>query len=81
MSDIKEMKVDVELDARGLVCPMPLLKVKKALAGMESGALLRLYATDSGSLTDFPLFCQQTGHTLLFQEAFDGEFVWVFRRK
>ncbi|MDO5058079.1 MAG: sulfurtransferase TusA family protein [Lautropia sp.] len=68
--------VDVTVDARGLNCPLPILKAKKALAGMASGQVLRIEATDPGSKQDFSAFCRQTGNPLLAQ--IDEEAVSVF---
>jgi tRNA 2-thiouridine synthesizing protein A len=59
------MNIQRELDARGLNCPLPILRTKKMLAEMESGQVLRIVATDEGSLKDFPAFCRQTGNELL----------------
>jgi tRNA 2-thiouridine synthesizing protein A len=73
--------IDVELDVKGLNCPMPLLKSKKALAGMLPGQVLRVISTDKGSVSDMAAFCRQTGHELLEQSANPTEFVFVIRRK
>ena len=71
-----------ELDTRGLNCPLPILKAKKALAGMASGELLRVVSTDPGSVRDFQAFSRQTGNELVEQQANDdGEFVHVLRRR
>ena len=59
------MEFQSEVDARGLSCPLPILKAKKALANMESGDVLRVVTTDSGSVRDFQLFAKQTGNELL----------------
>jgi tRNA 2-thiouridine synthesizing protein A len=61
-----------EVDARGLDCPMPLLKAKRALNTLDSGQRLRVLATDSGSQRDFQVFAEQSGHTLLASEV-DGD--------
>ncbi|MEP5567054.1 MAG: sulfurtransferase TusA family protein [Halioglobus sp.] len=61
-----------EVDARGLDCPMPLLKAKRALNAMASGEQLRILATDSGSQRDFRVFAEQSGHSLLASEV-DGD--------
>lgn len=55
------MQIDKELDARGLNCPLPILKAKKALSDMQSGQTLRVVATDAGSVRDFQAFAKQTG--------------------
>ncbi len=75
------MQVDKELDARGLNCPLPILKAKKALAAMESGQLLKVLATDTGSLRDFQAFAKQTGNELVEQQALDNEFIHILRRR
>ncbi|HEX5277459.1 MAG TPA: sulfurtransferase TusA family protein [Fluviicoccus sp.] len=68
------------LDARGLRCPMPLLKLKQALHGLPPGAALTVLTTDPGSQRDFPAFLRQGGHTLVSQEAQDGEFRFEIRK-
>lgn len=73
--------IDVELDVKGLNCPMPLLKSKKALAGMLPGQVLRVVSTDKGSVSDMAAFCRQTGHELLEQTSEQTTFVFVIRRK
>ncbi|RUS68355.1 Sulfurtransferase TusA [Saezia sanguinis] len=75
------MKVDQELDARGLFCPLPILKAKKALATMSSGQLLRVVATDSSSLQDFQAFAKQTGNELVEQQQQGDECITVLRRR
>ena len=70
-----------ELDTRGLNCPLPILKAKKALNDLASGEILRVASTDGGSLRDFEVFCRQTGHTLLSQETQGDIFVHLLRRK
>ena len=71
-----------ELDTRGLNCPLPILKAKKALAEMASGELLRVVSTDPGSVRDFQAFSRQTGNELVEQIANDdAEFVHVLRRR
>ncbi|MEM8560893.1 MAG: sulfurtransferase TusA family protein [Pseudomonadota bacterium] len=62
----------LELDARGLVCPMPLLKAKRALNEMSSGQQLRVLSTDQGSVRDFKVFSEQSGHILLDSDEADG---------
>lgn len=75
------MNADLELDARGLNCPLPILKAKKALAGMASGQLLKVICTDSGSVRDFQAFAKQTGNELLQQDMTGPDFVtWLKRR-
>jgi tRNA 2-thiouridine synthesizing protein A len=75
------MQIDKELDARGLNCPLPILKAKRALADMASGQVLRVVATDAGSLRDFQAFAKQTGNELLEQQTVDKDFVHVMRRR
>jgi TusA-related sulfurtransferase len=73
---------DREVDARGLNCPLPILKAKKALADMDSGQVLKVRATDPGSLRDFQAFSRQTGNALLAQQTLDdGELVHLLRRR
>jgi TusA-related sulfurtransferase len=75
------MQIDIELDARGLNCPLPILKAKKALSGMLSGQTLRVVATDAGSVRDFQAFAKQTGNELLEQQTVGNEFFHVLRRR
>jgi tRNA 2-thiouridine synthesizing protein A len=70
-----------DLDARGLNCPLPILKAKKALADMETGQVLRIVATDTGSVRDFQAFAKQTGNALLAHTHINGEFTFLMRRK
>ena len=70
-----------ELDARGLNCPLPILKAKKALADMVSGEVLRVTATDPGSVRDFQAFAKQTGNELVEVADENREFVFFMRRK
>ncbi|MEY3794418.1 MAG: hypothetical protein RLZZ521_1747, partial [Pseudomonadota bacterium] len=66
---IKTMHIDLELDTRGLNCPLPILKAKKALATLQSGQSLLVRSTDPGSMRDFAAFAKQTGNELLSQET------------
>lgn len=75
------MEFHKELDARGLNCPLPILKTKKALAEMSSGQILRVLATDPGSVRDFQAFSKQTGNELLSQEEENKDFIFMMRRK
>ena len=75
------MNIDVELDTRGLNCPLPILKAKKALSGMESGQTLRVVATDSGSVRYFQAFARQTGNELLEQQTAGSDFIHVMKRR
>ena len=70
-----------ELDSRGLNCPLPILKAKKALAEMVSGELLRVVCTDPGSVRDFQAFARQTGNELAEQTTAGADFVHVLRRR
>ena len=71
---------DQELDARGLNCPLPILRAKKALNGMSSGQTLHIIATDPGSVKDFEAFAKQTGNELLESGENDGEFSFILRK-
>jgi len=75
------MQADKELDARGLNCPLPILKAKKALADMSSGQTLCVIATDSGSVRDFQAFAKQTGNELLEQKTVGGDFYSLLKRR
>ena len=75
------MHIDKELDARGLNCPLPILKAKKALADMASGELLQVVSTDPNSVRDFQAFAKQTGNELVEQLEWHNEFVHVLRRR
>lgn len=75
------MHIDKEIDTRGLNCPLPILKAKKALTDMHSGQLLKVVSTDNGSLRDFQAFSKQTGNELVEQQTVGGEFVHVLRRR
>ncbi len=70
----------IELDATGLECPMPLLKAKRALNAMEPGQRLRVLATDKGSLRDFRVFSEQSGHALLSSGETDGVFIHLLEK-
>ena len=75
------MQVDKELDARGLNCPLPILRAKKALADMQSGQVLKIFSTDPGSVKDFQAFCKQTGHTLLEQSEAEKVYTFLMKHK
>ena len=75
------MNIDIELDTRGLNCPLPILKAKKALAGMLSGQLLRVVSTDAGSARDFQAFAKQTGNDLVDQQIDGNEFTHILKRR
>ncbi len=75
------MHIDKELDTRGLNCPLPILKAKKALAEMQSGEFLRVVSTDAGSTRDFQAFAKQTGNDLIEQQIVGLDFVHVLKRR
>lgn len=75
------MNFDKEIDARGLNCPLPILKAKRALADMISGQTLRVVCTDAGSVRDFQAFAKQTGNEMVEQITLDDEFIHVLRRR
>jgi TusA-related sulfurtransferase len=75
------MTIPTELDTRGLNCPLPILKAKKALATMDSGALLKVLSTDPGSMRDFQAFARQTGNELVEQMQVDADYVHVLKRR
>ena len=75
------METNKEIDTRGLNCPLPILKAKKALADMASGQLSKVLATDSGSLRVFQAFAKQTGNELVEQQTVGAEYIHVLRRR
>ncbi len=75
MTDVAE-----ELDARGLNCPLPILKAKKAINNINSGEVLRIIATDPGSVKDFEAFTKQTGHDLIETGEENGEFTFLIKK-
>jgi len=75
------MDAQRELDTRGLNCPLPILKAKKALAEMASGEVLKVIATDPGSMRDFQAFARQTGNELLEQSTIGGDYLHFLRRR
>ena len=75
------METNKEIDTRGLNCPLPILKAKKALTDMTSGQLLKIVATDSGSVRDFQAFAKQTGNDLVEQKTAGADFIHVLRRR
>jgi TusA-related sulfurtransferase len=72
---------DKEIDTRGLNCPLPILRAKKALADMTSGQVLKILATDPGSIRDFQAFARQSGNELVGQETAGEEFLHYLRRR
>ena len=75
------MQADKEIDTRGLNCPLPILKAKKALSDMSTGQTLKVVSTDQGSIRDFQAFARQTGNELVDQETVNNEYVHVLRRR
>ena len=75
------MIIDKELDTRGLNCPLPILKAKKALADMLSGQFLKVVSTDAGSVRDCQAFAKQTGNDLVEQQTAGGDFIHVMKRR
>jgi TusA-related sulfurtransferase len=75
------MNADKELDARGLNCPLPILKAKKALADMLSGQTLRVISSDAGSVRDFQAFAKQTGNVLVEQQTVGDEYFTILKRR
>lgn len=75
------MQFDIELDARGLNCPLPILKAKRALNDMTSGQVLKIVATDPGSVQDFQAFSKQTGNPLLASDEAEKVFSFYIKKK
>jgi tRNA 2-thiouridine synthesizing protein A len=75
------MNFDKEIDARGLNCPLPILRTKKALTDLQSGQVLKVLATDPGSVKDFQTFARQTGHQLLSHDESNKEFTFFMKKK
>jgi len=78
MSDIK---VKQELDARGMSCPLPILKTKKAIDGLAKGEILKMTATDPGSVADMDSWSKRTGHKIVEQSQTDGEFTFFIKKQ
>lgn len=74
------MEWDVDIDARGLLCPLPVLRARKRLLAMIPGAVLRLRATDPASWVDVPHFCMETGHDLISARDTEGVKTYLIRR-
>lgn len=74
------MNFDTELDARGLNCPLPILRARKALNGLAAGKVLKVMATDPGAVKDFMAFARQTGNELLSSNEAGGEYVFFLRK-
>ncbi len=77
---LDRIRWDLELDTSGLHCPLPLLKLKKALAGMASGEIVRVVATDPAAPIDFGVFAEQSGNPILHQEEVEGVFYFYIRK-
>lgn len=75
------MEFDKEVDARGLNCPLPILKTKKSLSEMISGQVLKVLATDAGSVKDFQTFSRQTGNELISFAERKGEFLFYIKKR
>ena len=75
------MTWDAELDARGLLCPLPVLKARKRLGALAPGAVLRVLADDPAARVDFPHFCRETGHVLVAQAECEGWQEYLIRRR
>jgi tRNA 2-thiouridine synthesizing protein A len=75
------MQIDREVDVKGLTCPLPILRTKKALAEMASGQILRVVATDAHAARDFQAFAKQTGNELLSTTETGAAFEFIFKRK
>ena len=75
------MNFDKELNARGLSCPLPIVKTKKALADMTTGQVLKVISTDVGSIKDMQAFADQTGHTLVSTAEENGEYIFFMKKK
>jgi tRNA 2-thiouridine synthesizing protein A len=74
------MEVNQTLDARGLNCPLPILRTKKSLTALESGEVLKVIATDPGSLKDIDSFCAQTGNELISSQQQGKEYEFIIRK-
>ena len=75
------MHFDRELDARGINCPLPILRTRKALNDMEAGKVLRIVATDAGAVRDFDVFAKQIGYELVASEVVDKEYIFYMKKK
>jgi tRNA 2-thiouridine synthesizing protein A len=75
------MQFDKELDARGLNCPLPILRSKKALTDMQPGETLKIVATDPGAMKDFQAFAKQTGHELVYANEENKELLFLLRKR
>ncbi|MBA4740490.1 MAG: sulfurtransferase TusA family protein [Burkholderiales bacterium] len=80
MSDEIDKTIDLSLDVRGLNCPLPILKTKKALQQIKVSDVLEVFTTDPGSVPDFTAFCRQTGHNLLASNELDEDFRFLIQK-
>lgn len=71
---------NTELDASGLNCPLPILRCKKAMNGMETSEVIKIVATDPGAVKDFEAYCKQTGHELMSSGEESGKFVFFIKK-
>jgi len=78
---MRSMEFDKELDARGLNCPLPILRTKKALAELSAGNVLKVIATDPGSVKDMTAFAKQTGNELISSAEAGGEYTFFMKKK
>jgi TusA-related sulfurtransferase len=79
--EVKSMEASKEIDTRGLNCPLPILKAKKALSEMQTGEILKVVSTDPSSTRDFQAFARQTGNELLEQSQRGGDYIHFMRRR
>ncbi len=70
---------DVTLDTKGMSCPLPILKAKKALKALPSGGTLEVHSTDPGAVDDFPAFCNATGNKLISQSEVEGVYIFTIQ--
>lgn len=78
---MNNLTINKDLDVKGLNCPLPILRAKKALTDMESGQVLRVVSTDPGSVKDFAAFCRQTGNPLLSSEETGSAFTFLISKR
>lgn len=81
MSEEKITQVPLELDLSGLNCPLPILKTKKMLSALESGQLIHVTSTDSGSFNDFKYFCEHTGNEMISREERESKYYFLIKKK
>lgn len=73
------MKADITVDAKGLACPMPIVRAKKAMDGLKSGQIMELETTDKGALNDFQAWARQNNHELIQMEEGDGVYRFLVK--